>query len=43
MTPRISSSPWCAVKVNGRRALDHMLADGDIFQIGKRKFRYSTT
>lgn len=38
----VSTSPKVPVKVNGQRVTDHQLADGELFQIGKYKFRFAT-
>ena len=37
----VSLSKRRPVKVNGKKVLDHQLADGDMFEIGKRKFRFA--
>ena len=39
----VALSKRVPVKVNGKRVMDHMLADGDVFELGSRKFRYQTT
>lgn len=39
----VSVSGRVPVKVNGQKVSEHQLADGEIFAIGKRKFRFATT
>jgi len=37
----VSLSPKKAAKVNGQKVMDHALSDGDFFELGRRRFRFT--